>query len=375
MHLIIGGGMSVSIVYSDALTSLGWGEELFDNLVAGKTGLKRANEVFENLPNPELAGMIGTINGICGEERVPQILDKAFRTILPPIAYASDLVVGGCSLGDLAGSDAGNPRAALVKAMEKVWPSKIPPITLVSSACSSGTDAIIVASSAIKSGMADIVTVIGFDSLGAGKLIQHIALGTQSADRARPFDSTRSGTSFGEACGVMILANESGMDKLKSASIGRIASFGMSSDSYDIAAPHPDGKYAANAIRNAIKGINLQELGYINAHGSGTNLNDQAEAAALRLVFGDYLDQVSVGGTKGALGHSLGATGIVEAVLTLKAMNRRLYPPTTGLLNIDPQLALPLIRHSQIRSGSHRFGLTVTFGFGGVNSALLMEAS
>ncbi|NYS40210.1 hypothetical protein F2S88_05015, partial [Pseudomonas syringae pv. actinidiae] len=96
---------------------------------------------------------------------------------------------------------------------------------------------------------------------------------------------------------------------------------------------------------------------------------------ALRLVFGDYLDQAFVGGTKGALGHSLGATGMVEAVITLKAMNRRMYPPTTGLLDIDPQLALPLIRHSQIRSASQKFGLTVTFGFGGVNSALLMEAS
>ncbi|CAM3263836.1 3-oxoacyl-[acyl-carrier-protein] synthase II [Pseudomonas gessardii] len=367
--------MSISIIYGEALTSLGYGRELFDKLVAGESGLKKADVVFDNLPNPELAGMVGTIEGVVGEERIPQILDRAFHRILPSIVFASDLVVGGCSFGDLAGPEAGNPHAALVKAMKKIWPSTIPPTTLVSSACSSGTDAIIVAAQAISSGLANIVTVIGFDSLGAGKLIQHIALGTQSADRARPFDGARSGTSFGEACGVMVLANDCGMKKLKTQRIGRIANFGLSSDSYDIAAPHPEGIHASNAIRMATKGLNLDELGYINVHGSGTSLNDQAEAAALRLVFGDFLDQAIIGGTKGALGHSLGATGVVEAIITLQAMNNSIYPPTTGLLNLDQQIAAPILQKSSTRGSTHKFGLTTTFGFGGVNSALLIEAS
>lgn len=367
--------MSISIIYGEALTSLGYGRALFDKLVAGESGLKKADSVFDNLPNPELAGMVGTIEGVVGEERIPQILDKAFHTILPSIAFSADLVVAGCSFGDLAGPDAANPHAALVKAMKKVWPSTIPPTTLVSTACSSGTDAIIVAAQAIISGLADIVTVIGFDSLGAGKLIQHIALGTQSADRARPFDGARSGTSFGEACGVMVLANDSGMERLKAQRIGRIANFGLSSDAYDIAAPHPEGIHAGNAIRMATKGLNLDELGYINSHGSGTNLNDQAEAGALRLVFGDFLDQAIVGGTKGALGHSLGATGVVEAIITLQAMNNSVYPPTTGLLKLDQRIAVPILQQSCIRGSTHKFGLTTTFGFGGVNSALLIEAS
>lgn len=367
--------MSTSIVYGDALTSLGHGKSLFDKLIAGQSGLKLAAEVFDHLQASELAGMIGTIDGVFGEERLPQILDMAFNTIIPAVAFDSDLVIGASSLGDLAGSNAGNPYAALIDAMKKNWPGKIPATTLVSSACSSGTDAIITAHQAINSGLADIVTVIGFDSLGAGKLIQHIALGTQSRDRARPFDNDRSGTSFGEACGVMILASKRGLARANMLAIGKVAGFGLTSDSYDIAAPHPKGIHAGNAIRAAIKDLDLNRLGYINTHGSGTALNDQAEAAALQFVFGNYLEQACLGGTKGALGHSLGATGVVEAVITLHAMKNDIYPPTAGLVLPDPQLRLNVMQTSVNRLITHKYGLSTTFGFGGVNSALLIEAS
>lgn len=229
------------------------------------------------------------------------------------------------------------------------------------------------AAHAIQTGLADIVGVIGFDSLEAGKLLQHIALGTQSVDRARPFDVIRSGTSFAEACGVMILASPKGLEKLRCRPIGQISGFGMSADAHDIAAPHPEGLYAARAISAALNGVDLNALGYINAHGSGTLLNDRAESLALARALGDYTPYAQIGGTKGALGHSLGATGIVEAVVTLNAMTQGIYPQTTGLSDVDPTVGIPVLQRTQKGRPSHRYGLSATFGFGGVNSAVLME--
>ena len=366
--------MSVSVVYSEALTCLGHGQVLYERLIAGESGLNRASEVFKDLPEPVLAGWVGAINNISENERVPQIFDEAFHKIVPDIVLEADLIVGGSSLGDLYGRDSGNPHAALTKAIVRHWPKTPPPVILASSACSSGTDAIIVATQAINSGMADIVAVFGFDSLESGKLIQHIALGTQSTDRARPFDIGRNGTSFAEACGVMLLASDEGLIKLKSPRLGSIVGFGMTSDSYDIAAPYPDGTFAANAIKIATRGIDLSHLGYINAHGSGTLLNDQAEANAFSLAFGKYAKYATIGGTKGALGHSLGATGVIETIVTLKALNNGIYPPTSGLLQPDPKIDVPILQCAQKRSSKHRYGLSTTLGFGGVNSAILIEA-
>lgn len=366
--------MQISIVHADALTSLGYGQDLLHRLAEGECGLRHAQCVFNNVPSVSQAGMVGTVAGIEGTERLPQLFDSAFQHIMPDLIVEADMIIGGCSLGDLTGQDAGNPHAALSRALARQWPGNksLPAISVVSSACSSATDALIMAAHAVQTGLADVVGVIGFDSLEAGKLLQHIALGTQSADRARPFDAARSGTSFAEACGVMILASKEGLAKLQCRPIGQIAGFGMSADAHDIAAPHPDGLYAAQAISAALRDIDLTTLGYINAHGSGTLLNDRAESLALTCALGDYTPYASIGGTKGALGHSLGATGIVEAVVTLNALTQGIYPRTTGLSDLDPEIGIPVLQRTQKRHAAHRYGLSATFGFGGVNSAVLM---
>lgn len=367
-------GNDFGIVHADALTCLGHGNDLRLNLLNGVSGLTPAGDSFSQTELGENGGYVGTLSDISGEIRLPAIFERGFTKIVPACFFDSDLIIGACSIGDLSGSDAGNPRAALGRALVKFSEQAqiVPPFSVISSACSSGTDALIMACNAISSGCADVVGVLSFDSLGAGKLMQHVALGTQSRERARPFDINRSGTSFGEAFACVLVANKAGRTRLGLDQIGSVAGFGMSNDAHDITAPYPSGDYAALAVRNAVKGVPISEVGYINAHGSGTNLNDVAEAAALYAGFGGGASSIPISSTKGALGHSLGATGLVEAVVTLQAINARRLPPTYGLEEPDTTLGLNYILSAQ--ETHTQYGLSVTFGFGGVNSAVLMRA-
>lgn len=368
---------NASIVHAQALTCLGHGPSLWPALQTGRSGLQPAAAAFPHTQGIDQGGMVGVIAGIQGAERVPRILQMAFESIVPAMFFQSDLIIGASSLGDLTGDDAGNPLAAMRRHLARHWPRDRvqPPTSMLSSACSSGTDALIMACQAVRLGAADIVAVLAFDSLEAGKLIQHIALGTQSAECARPFDAARSGTSFGEACALVIVASDRGLATLRAPSLGHVAGFGMSSDAYDIAAPHPQGMHAARAISAAVRGTSPGALGYINAHGSGTTLNDQAECAALHFALGPAVSQIGLSSTKGALGHSLGATGLVEAVVTLDALRHRAYPPTAGLRQLDGSLNLRVLQHSAKAEVEHRYGMSVTFGFGGINSAILLEAA
>jgi len=368
--------MTVSILYADAMTCLGCGEALFQSLLAGKSGLRPATEAFPNTSGIEHGGQVGVLADVLGNQRVPKIFELAFGKIVPDIFFESEMVIGACSLGDLTGEHAGNPRLALMQQLRLHWPKRkiFPPTTLISNACSSGTDALIMATQAVQSGLADIVSVIAFDSLEPGKLIQHIALGTQSRDRAKPFDANRNGTSFGEGLAVIIVASDQGRARLGWNAIASVAGFGMTCDAYDIAAPFPDGQYAARAISAAIAAVNINTVGYINAHGSGTPLNDAAECAALHRALGAGAQHVNVGSTKGALGHTLGATGLVESVVAVNSLRANIYPPTAGLQELDPTLALNVLKQATLRDCSHEYVLSVTFGFGGVNSAVLLGA-
>lgn len=366
----------VWIAHADAWTCLGHGSALHEALRAGRSGLRPVAEAYPGVEAVASAGLVGTLEEVSGEVRLPAILAGGLARLVPPELWEADLIVGACSLGDLAGPDAGMPRCALERALRLAHPGlALPPVQLVSSACSSGTDALGLGAAAIALGLADVVAVLAFDSLGPGKLVQHIALGTHSRERARPFDVARSGTSFGEAMAVVLLANGSGIRRLGLQRCVRVAGFGMSGDAHDVVAPHPEGSYAAQAIERALGGVDPITLGYVNAHGSGTLLNDRAECAALRLVLGARAtEEIHLGSTKGAVGHTLGATGLVEVVVACHALSDGIYPPTAGLENVDPALcwSVPLVARQRVAEECH--ALSVTFGFGGVNSAVLLEA-
>ncbi|MDH1270465.1 hypothetical protein N5C81_22890, partial [Rhizobium pusense] len=363
------------LTHVDAWTCLGHGPELHKALQAGHSGLQPASRVFPHIDALTAGGLIGTLEGVTGEIRLPEILSTGLKLLAPACAWDVDMVIGACSVGDLEGPDAGRPQQALERAIKALRPDvPLPPIQLVSTACSSGTDAVALGAMSISAGLAESILVVAFDSLPAGKLLQHVALGTQSKDRARPFDIDRSGTSFGEACAVAVLASNEGLRRLGLSGQVRVAGFGMSCDAHHVVAPHPEGVYAAQAVLGALGDVSHLAIGYINAHGSGTILNDSAETQALRHAYGENaISHIHIGGTKGALGHTLGATGLVEVVVATQSLIDGWFPPTAGLVTPDPQLKLQFPTETRKRASHERYAMSATFGFGGINSALLME--
>lgn len=363
------------IDHADALTCLGHGDAAWQALLDGASGLVPASDIWAD-DLGRSAGHVGRLHGVKGEERVIAILEQAFDRIVPADFGGCDMVIGACSLGDLTGPYAGRPAEALDAVLARRAPALRPRAVLVSSACSSGTDALIMAHAVIRCGGAKRVGVLAFDTLSRGKLLQHVALGTQSPDRCRPFDAARSGTSFGEGAACIVLSAGGASSHAGGEGAIEVVGVGMSCDAADIVAPDMSGAHAAQAVRQAMTGASVLDLGYVNLHGSGTRLSDQAETVALRLALGaSALDEVPLSSTKGAFGHCLGATGLIELVVTTWALRDRTCPPTAGLRRPDDLSPARLLRRcAPLPSGRHT-ALSVTYGFGGVNSAVLLRAS
>lgn len=154
--------------------------------------------------------------------------------------------------------------------------------------------------------------------------------------------------------------------------VAEMLGFGSSNDAYHMTVPRPDGREAARAIRVALSdaGIGPERIGYVNAHGSSTPLNEPAEARAIRLALGVVADRVAVSGTKGLYGHALGASGAVEAAITALALQRGILPGTCNLNDLDPTVDLDILTHA--RPIQAEAALTNSFGFGGMNAALVL---
>ena len=161
-------------------------------------------------------------------------------------------------------------------------------------------------------------------------------------DVCRPFDADRQGLLFGEGAAFLVLEPRTTARARDARPYAELLGVGSSNDAHHLMAPHPQGAGAALALRRALhdSGVDVGEVGYVNAHGTGTSLNDAAEANALTDVFGDAVASLPVSSTKGATGHTMGAAGAVEAVVTTLAIERETLPPTTGLDEVDADLGL-----------------------------------
>ena len=235
------------------------------------------------------------------------------------------------------------------------------PSLVVTTACSSSAKVFLVAQRWIEAGLIDAAVVGGVDSLCLSTLHGFDSLQLLSRDPCKPFDAARDGISIGEAAGFALL--ERGPARLA------FAGGGESSDAYHMSAPHPEGLGALAAIREALDAAGLQpgDIGYVNAHGTATPSNDRSEAAAVAAAFGAR--GVPVSSTKGVTGHTLGAAGIVEAIVTLEALRAQCLPPVANLSMPDPALDIDLIANP--RGAAFRYALSNSFGFGGSNCALV----
>jgi 3-oxoacyl-[acyl-carrier-protein] synthase II len=252
------------------------------------------------------------------------------------------------------------------------------------SACSGGAHAIGSALRMIQYGDADAVVAGGAEAAltAFGFACFNSMQALSPTGMSRPFDARRDGFVMGEGAGVMVLEEEGAARERGAKILGEVIGYGSTADAYHLTAPQPDGAPAARAIELALAdaGVTPDEVAYVNAHGTSTQLNDSAETAALKRALGEArAKQIPVSSTKSSIGHLLGAAGAVEAVATIEALDSRVIPPTLGYEVPDPELDLDYVpgeaRPLISANGGPPVAISNSFAFGGHNVSLILQGA
>ena len=247
-------------------------------------------------------------------------------------------------------------------------------------ACAGGTNAVGDAFHYVRDGYADVMLCGGTEAavtpLAIGGFTSMKAL-SQATDPARasiPFDAERTGFVLGEGAGVLVLEELEHALKRGAHIYAEIVGYGVTCDAYHMTAPRPDGSGGAKAMAMAIAdaGIKAEEVGYINAHGTSTHLNDAGETAAVKTVFGDHAHKLAMSSTKSMTGHMLGAAGAVEAIFTALTLKDGYLPATIHYSVPDPECDLDVVPNVG-RSADVRYALSNSLGFGGHNGSVLLK--
>ena len=251
----------------------------------------------------------------------------------------------------------------------------------LSSACATGSHSIANALMLLKLGMADVVLAGGAESAICDTFVSsYIAMRALSSrndepERAsRPFDKDRDGFVIAEGCGVLVLETLERAQRRGAPILAELVGTGMTCDAFHITSAHPDGKGAAQAMTTALSsaGLNKEDVDYINAHGTATQVNDAIETKAIKSVFGERARQLPVSSTKSMTGHAIGAAGALEAVACIMALNANVIPPTINLDTPDPDCDLDYVPH-HAREKELNVVMSNSFAFGGQNSVLIFK--
>jgi 3-oxoacyl-[acyl-carrier-protein] synthase II len=336
-------------------------------LVAGKEALEQAGWGGDELPydSTRIATVIGTgIGGIGTLERGKEILIAEGPRKVPPLSVP--LMMSNAA------------PAALSMRFKLQGPCQG-----IVSACSGGADAIGTAKAMIESGMADAVVTGGSEAaltpLSRAAFAALDALSPTGV--SRPFDRRRDGFVMGEGAGILVLERADRAEARGAEPLGYVRGYGASADAYHLTAPDKSGTGPSRAILKALEQADCtkEDVVYINAHGTSTPLNDRAETAAFKLALGeDTAKGIPMSSLKSAIGHLLGAAGAVEAIATLQALRDRVAPPTLGLEEPEEGLDLDYVPGSARPldiDGRPPVALSSSFGFGGHNAVLCLEAA
>ena len=363
-----------------AVTGMGWTTPLGDDLdrvwtrlLAAETGLvpvpqrgRLRNALAAVVPGVEWERPAAERLRAIAVGALGRSLAAAGRTAADPEIQ----VVIGTSLGSFLDDD---PPAANLHA----WADDLcrelgfaaPPI-VVSTTCSSGSDAILLGMELVRAGAARCCVCGGVDVASASKREAHSALGTMSPTLLRAFDVRHDGTLLGEGAGFLVLE----APETERRPLAWLLGAGSANDATAMTAPDREGRVVGLAIQRSLAAAELagEQIGVLNAHGSGTVLNDETECRAFGQVFRGHGRPV-VFATKGNFGHSLGATGALEAIAVVLALRGQEAPPIAGLEQPVPECPLPLAQGTPVRF-SARYGLSLTLGFGGFNTSLVFGA-
>jgi len=255
------------------------------------------------------------------------------------------------------------------------------PSYTVATACSSSAYAIALGYDLIKSGKADMVITGGADStinpeeIAGFNLLYALSTQNDGPEKAsKPFSEDRDGFVIGEGAGIMILESETSAKKRKAKIYGELAGYGLTTEGYNIMAPKKDGEGMAETMEKALadSGVDKTEVDYISAHGTGTTLNDLYETMAVKRVFGKKAYDVPVSSQKSMIGHTVGAAGVIEGIVTVISIQNNFLTPTINLDQPDPDLDLDYVPNTG-RKEELRVALSNSFAFGGHNATLVFR--
>ena len=255
------------------------------------------------------------------------------------------------------------------------------PNSSVATACAAGSHAIGNAVDAIRMGRADAMITGGVESVVTESCIAGFgamkALSTRNSEpqkASRPFDRDRDGFVVGEGCGILVLESLEHALERGARIYAEMAGFGMSGDGHHMTAPPPDGDGAVRCMQAAVDdaGINAADIGYINAHGTSTQINDLYESRAIKTIFGEHAPKVPISSTKSMTGHLLGGAGGIETVFTALVLERGIMPPTINLDNPADECDLDYIPN-EARKAEVEYAMSNSFGFGGTNASLILK--
>jgi 3-oxoacyl-[acyl-carrier-protein] synthase II len=255
------------------------------------------------------------------------------------------------------------------------------PNLALTTACAAGTHAVGEAYRHIRHGACDMIISGGCEAvicaIGIAGFSSMKALSTRNDQpklASRPFDKDRDGFIMSEGAGMLILEELESAQARGAKIYAEVIGYGLSSDAYHIAAPPEDGAGAVKCMQMAIddSGLALDEIDYVNAHGTSTPLNDRCETAALKKVFGEHANSLAISSTKSMTGHMLGAAGGIESVFTALAINDQIAPPTINLDEPSPECDLDYVANTARRMNI-RNAMSNSFGFGGTNGVVIMQ--
>jgi 3-oxoacyl-[acyl-carrier-protein] synthase II len=390
------------------ITSLGLSlEENWKNLVAGKSGIRNislfdasscatrvAAEVpaeFEELSRSYIkkraASQMTRVTRMCVTAAKIAVEDSGINFELADRTRCS-VIMGVVNTGNSSSEKDTTLQNTVFKSMTNSMPAWISleyqltgPNFAVNTACASSAYAIAFGYEMIRNGQSDVVIVGGADSIINAEEIQGFnalyALSVANdppGEASKPFSKDRDGFVIGEGAGVLVLESKKHALARDARIHATIAGYALTSEGYNIMAPMKDGEGMARtmelAVRNA--GIRKSEIGYINAHGTSTELNDRYETMAIKQVFGELAPGIPVSSSKSMLGHTIGAAGAIEAIITALSLKHGILPPTINYRQPDPDLDLDYVPNVS-RPSEIQAALSNSFGFGGHNAILVLK--
>jgi 3-oxoacyl-[acyl-carrier-protein] synthase II len=406
-HVVITGIGCVSPLGNDVTT-------LWSNILAGKSGVGIITHYDTSEFNVKIGAEVKGFDAVAlfgsrDARRMDRFVQFALAASLQAVEHANLVineanrdrtgVVLGCGIGGM-NTLFEQIQVYFQRGPERVSPFLVPmmlpdtaagmvaiqlgvrgPNMAVVSACASGTNAIGEAAEIIRRGSADVVISGGAESVivpiamaGLG-VMKALSTRNDEPERAcRPFDMDRDGFVMGEGAASLVLESLEFAQARGAKILGEISGYGSSNDAYHISAPSENGAGAALCMQTALKDAALSpdDIGYINAHGTSTYLNDKSETAAIKTVFGEQAYKIPVSSTKSMTGHLLGAAGAIEALICVKTLLDGILPPTINYETPDPECDLDYVPN-QSRAKKVQNIMSNSFGFGGHNASIILS--